>query len=101
MAALEQRDGRRHKREPKFSLRFHVLVSTPLLFETGFLKIPCGDWKKKGPQPGAHWRRPVQTVRASSAMGMERKSRRGRCGLEAKSGGNFDFSHLKLICGLG
>ena len=36
------------KREPKFSLRFHVLVSTPLL-ETGFLKrkFPVRDWKKK------------------------------------------------------
>ena len=89
MAALEQRDGSQ--------VEGAVASAT---FETGFF------WKnfrgiEKRTHPGAHWRRPVQTVRASSAIGMERESRRDRCGREAKSGGNFDFSHLKLICGFG
>ena len=90
MAALEQRDGS----------QVEGAVASATFFETGFF------WKnfrgiKKRTHPGAHWRRPVQTVRASSAIGMERESRRDRCGREAKGGGNFDFSHLKLICGLG
>ena len=89
MAALEQRD------EAKLRALLPPLLLKPAFFGRKF------PWdKKKGPTRGPR-RRPVQTVRASSAIGMERESRRDRCGREAKSGGNFDFSHLKLICGFG